>query len=753
MGCGISRFTETPEKAPKQKQNSQKNTLDNRRISKSRNKTEIRRPDQDGLDQAKQLIQHDKIEESDVKFQSIKIKDEKDLRSKANNIKNFDIFQKKITEMAGQKFTDEEFPPTQKSLTKDLAYMPKAANYQWTRAQEIYPDKQVKIFQGKIEPNDIKQGALGDCYFLSALSVLAERENLIEKLFVSKEVNQEGVYGIVMCIDGEFQEILVDDWIPTTKSGHICFSKCNDKDLDKFGFELWVLLIEKAYAKVYQGYNQIVRGHTGNAIRDLTGAPSVTLECKQGVDEIWDFLQYHESQGHMLTAGTSSVQNQIKEEDTGMGIVSGHAYAILQVKEVERDGLEKIIQVRNPWGNKEWQGDWSDNSSKWTDELKQKLNFTNEDDGIFWIKVEDFIKQFQNVTSNYVNESYTYDSIKIQTKEKTSILLKFNVKEDNTHAFLEITQKDQRHFEPKDKYNYSYARILCCSGDFQEWIGDNEGKNRNITLEGTFNKGTYIAWVDVSEPRQNFDADFITVSSYSDKQIQFSQSYEYKQHNETEILDQMLICQPPQKQEKVKTFEQDNNVLRYQGEAGGYVYFQFVNNSTKGSVYKGHIQMDSRKNLEIMYPYTNNEQFEMILNPKEAKIVKYTVTPNSSGAYSYSFRYVELVEESFDQLVQQAKEQSKSERKERQDWKIYFTQFGFKGGFILYYQNESDKTYEEQIKFNLKNLKIIQNGEDSQDQNEIKVVLKPGEDNFIILHHKDFSQGYSYSTSSSYKVY
>lgn len=33
----------------------------------------------------------------------------------------------------------------------------------------------------------------------------------------------------------------------------------------------------------------------------------------------------------------------------------------------------------------------------------------------------------------------------------------------------------------------------------------------------------------------------------------------------------------------------------------------------------------------------------MILNPKEAKIVKYTVTPNSSGAYSYSFRYIELV--------------------------------------------------------------------------------------------------------------
>lgn len=54
---------------------------------------------------------------------------------------------------------------------------------EWKRAEEIFKGKKVEVFEGKIEPNDIKQGALGDCYFLSSLSSLAERDILIKKLF------------------------------------------------------------------------------------------------------------------------------------------------------------------------------------------------------------------------------------------------------------------------------------------------------------------------------------------------------------------------------------------------------------------------------------------------------------------------------------------------------------------------------------------------------------------------------------------
>ena len=48
-------------------------------------------------------------------------------------------------------------------------------SYVWRRGHEFLGDK-MEVFEGIIEPADIKQGALGDCYLLSSLAVLSEVE-------------------------------------------------------------------------------------------------------------------------------------------------------------------------------------------------------------------------------------------------------------------------------------------------------------------------------------------------------------------------------------------------------------------------------------------------------------------------------------------------------------------------------------------------------------------------------------------------
>lgn len=57
-----------------------------------------------------------------------------------------------------------------------------------------------------------------------------------------------------------------------------------------------------------------------------------------------------------------------------MGIVQGHAYAILDVVEV--DG-HKLMQLRNPHGSagEEWKGDWSDTCEKWDQRMKNKIGY------------------------------------------------------------------------------------------------------------------------------------------------------------------------------------------------------------------------------------------------------------------------------------------------------------------------------------------------------------------------------------------
>jgi hypothetical protein len=71
-----------------------------------------------------------------------------------------------------------------------------------------------------------------------------------------------------------------------------------------------------------------------------------------------------------------------------------HAYSLLSVFDIELNGSPvRLMKVKNPWGN----GAWSDNSQEWkdaNDDLKKELDFTNADDGIFFISFEDYLSNF-----------------------------------------------------------------------------------------------------------------------------------------------------------------------------------------------------------------------------------------------------------------------------------------------------------------------------------------------------------------------
>jgi len=62
----------------------------------------------------------------------------------------------------------------------------------------------------------------------------------------------------------------------------------------------------------------------------------------------------------------------------------------------------KLLNVRNPWGSFEWDGDWADNSPLWTNDMKRLINpVLDENDGTFWMNFDDFIKNFSGVNICY----------------------------------------------------------------------------------------------------------------------------------------------------------------------------------------------------------------------------------------------------------------------------------------------------------------------------------------------------------------
>ena len=98
--------------------------------------------------------------------------------------------------------------------------------------------------------------------------MLAERPALIERLFSYRIINDYGVYKIKVCKMGHWVDVTVDDLIPCLPKGPPMFASCNSS-------EIWVMLLEKAFAKLSGGYQQLRGGLVTEALIDLTGCPTV----------------------------------------------------------------------------------------------------------------------------------------------------------------------------------------------------------------------------------------------------------------------------------------------------------------------------------------------------------------------------------------------------------------------------------------------------------------------------------------------
>lgn len=204
---------------------------------------------------------------------------------------------------------------------------------------------------------------------------MADRPESIFDLFLTKTVNSMGIYCVRLCHNGEWVAVYIDDLFPCINVSYgPAFTRSRHN-------ELWVLLLEKAFAKLHRSYMNIESGNCSYALRVLTGAPTKSIRTQnhngQGQvynDKLYDQLVYalKFDNGFIVTASSLEeeyVNFESIQESTGL--VPSHAYSVLGIYDLVQEDQKKVVllKLRNPWGKVEWKGDWSAASKKWTPSL------------------------------------------------------------------------------------------------------------------------------------------------------------------------------------------------------------------------------------------------------------------------------------------------------------------------------------------------------------------------------------------------
>ena len=294
-----------------------------------------------------------------------------------------------------------------------------------------------------------------------------------------------------------------------------------------------MLLMEKAWAKAYGSYERIEAGFADQVMHDLTGAPCQLLSHDD--EELWTqlldaaakckyniYIYIYIYIAYVIagSAGTTDASKELLEE---MGLIGNHSYGILDVRDVDtKDGPEQLIKLRNPWGDYEWTGDWSDSSTNWTmnPELKEELEYSDANDGSFWMSFSDFCHYFSRVQICRVNDNYMYSHYKTEHSKGSFSCIRMIITERSLQ-YLTLSQVDKRMFPRGHSYEYSTARMILAkvnnNGELEYLIGKMKS-DRDMWEEIVLESGDYFVYIEVDWSGESYP---IVINAYGESKAMF----------------------------------------------------------------------------------------------------------------------------------------------------------------------------------------------------------------------------------------
>ncbi|XP_059559820.1 calpain-10 isoform X5 [Myotis daubentonii] len=310
---------------------------------------------------------------------------------------------------ARELFRDPAFPASDSSLFSSFS-TPLAQfreDITWRRPQEICATP--RLFPDNPQEGQVKQGLLGDCWFLCACAALQKSRHLLEQVFLPGQPTwldqtYRGSFTCRVWQFGRWVEVTIDDRLPCL-AGRLCFSRCQREDV------FWLPLLEKVYAKVHGSYEHLWAGQVADALVDLTG----------GLAERWNLKNLASSRSQQDGSGGSEPKTcwqllSLKErcliscsvfnpKAGARELGEFHAFIISDLRELRGQAGQSILllRIQNPWGRRCWQGPWREGGEGWTqvDPVDSVELLSQLQEGEFWVDEEEFLREFDEVTIGY----------------------------------------------------------------------------------------------------------------------------------------------------------------------------------------------------------------------------------------------------------------------------------------------------------------------------------------------------------------
>lgn len=418
----------------------------------------------------------------------------------------------------GKKWVDDMFPPTANTVLgknkrgkrtdpNNLRYNQVLSSFQvkpadiiWLRPEEIFPGGVYTLFEESIDIDDVNQGNLGNCYFMSSLAAMCEFPQTISELFRYFNVHPQGIYEIVFNINGQWQIVIIDDYFPCYKNSKWpIFSKPHNN-------ELWVMLLEKAWAKINGGYINIVGGWPNEVLETLTCfcIKSIDNQDPSEKDNLWEKILSADQNNHLITCST--INDKFIEE---MGLISGHAFTLISAEQAELKGNKvRLLRIRNPWGFREWNGKWSDNSKEWDDEAKKAFrSYENKNDGTFFISIEDYKTYFAETQICKIKSPACTKCIVIEkSKFESPNMFELQLNRETAIDISAIKQsyRFNRNIPDGAEMTINILLLKKDEGSFV-YIASDSSSDNNPVIDVTLQPATYLIYLFANYKSSTFD--------------------------------------------------------------------------------------------------------------------------------------------------------------------------------------------------------------------------------------------------------